>query len=393
MPTQRRYDADTASPSGVAPISRTRSTLYLALKDLRVARGRFVLVGVVIGLVALLTTVLSGLANGLVDDGISGLRGLPLTHLALQPGAQSSFSRSTLTDANLASWEDLAERSDGAVEVSPLGVSFFNAKRAGGDTIDIALFGIAPGSFLAPRPDAQAALSGKPGLVLSEEFRKEGVKVGEELTIVGVDTTLPVIGFTYAGSYGHVDLAFSSLETWQSLVYGDNAKGRFSAIAVRSDDDGPSFGAVDRAADTKVETKEAAYAGSPGYSAESATMTLIRGFLLVISALIVGAFFTVWTIQRSRQIGLLKALGASNAYVLRDALGQLAIVLVSAVLVGAAVAVGVGSVVPEAVPFSLQASPILTSVVALVLLGMAGSLVAVRRITSVDPVVALSTEN
>ena len=366
--------------------------MFLALRDLRVARGRFVLVGVVIGLVALLTTVLSGLANGLVDDGISGLRALPLPHLALQDGAESSFSRSTLTDKNLDPWKELAAKSGGDVEVSPLGVSFFNAKRANGDTIDIALFGVEPGTFLTPRSDAQAALNGTPGLVLSHEFESEGVKVGDELTIVGVDTTLPVLGFTYAGSYGHVDIAFSSLATWQSLVYGDNARGRFSAIAVRTDGDA-SFAAVDKAAGTEVETKEASYAGSPGFSAESATMTLIRGFLLVISALIVGAFFTVWTIQRTHQIGLLKALGASNGYVLRDALGQLAIVLVSAVLVGAAIALGVGALVPEEVPFSLEATPIVTSVLALVLLGMAGSLVAVRRITSVDPIVALSSEN
>ena len=132
--------------------------MFLALRDLRVARGRFVLVGVVIGLVALLTTVLSGLANGLVDDGISGLRALPLTHLALQDGAESSFSRSTLTDKNLDPWKELAAKSGGDVEVSPLGVSFFNAKRANGDTIDIALFGVEPGTvvvFDVPCPWAE----------------------------------------------------------------------------------------------------------------------------------------------------------------------------------------------------------------------------------------------
>ena len=78
--------------------------MFLGLRDLRVGRARFVLVGVVIGLVGLLTTLLSGLATGLVDDGISGLRGLPLTHLALQPGAESSFSRSTLRPENLEPW-------------------------------------------------------------------------------------------------------------------------------------------------------------------------------------------------------------------------------------------------------------------------------------------------
>ena len=39
----------------------------------------------------------------------------------------------------------------------------------------------------------------------------------------------------------------------------------------------------------------------------------MRGFLFVISALVVGAFFTVWTIQRSGDIAVLKALGASHA--------------------------------------------------------------------------------
>lgn len=50
--------------------------MYLALRDLLVARGRFALVGAVIALVSLLAGLLSGLATGLVDDGISGLRRL-----------------------------------------------------------------------------------------------------------------------------------------------------------------------------------------------------------------------------------------------------------------------------------------------------------------------------
>jgi putative ABC transport system permease protein len=36
--------------------------------------------------------------------------------------------------------------------------------------------------------------------------------------------------------------------------------------------------------------------------------------------LVIGAFFTVWTIQRTQEIGLLKALGASTGYLVRDAL-------------------------------------------------------------------------
>jgi putative ABC transport system permease protein len=362
--------------------------MFLSWRDLRVARSRFLLVGAVIGLVALLTTLLSGLATGLVDDGISGLRSLPLTHLALQPGAESSFSRSTLNEENLARWRGVQ-----GVEAMPIGVSFFNAKASSGERLDLAVFGVPPDGFLAPGAEAQAAALGDQNtVVLNRSFEDQGIRAGDTITVLGSEDTLTVVGFADSGSYGHVDIAFTSLTTWQHLLYGDGANGRFSAVAVRASK-GTALDRIDRAAGTETETKAQAYAGSPGFSAETITMDLIRGFLLLISALIVGAFFAVWTIQRTRQIGLLKALGASNGYVVRDALGQLAIVLVAATAVGAAVAVGLGSLVGSDVPFSLRPGPVLGSAAVLVVLGMAGSLVSLRRITSVDPVVALGTEH
>lgn len=361
--------------------------MFLALRDLRVQRGRFVLVGAVIALVAVLSTIVSGLATGLVDDGISGLRSLPLTHLAFQPGAKASFSRSILTEVNLGPWEDAAA-GDG-FDVSPLGVSFFNARSAEGTSLDMALFGVPPDSFLIPDERGRDALAGEPGLVLSEEFRSLGISEGDMITVSGIERTLPVVGFTFAGSYGHVDIAFTSLQTWQELVYGDTVHDRFSAVAIRATDT-TDFPAVNTAAGTETRTKTQAYAGSPGYSAETATINLIRGFLLVISALIVGAFFTVWTVQRSRQIGLLKALGASNVYVIRDALGQLALVLTAATLIGTMAGVGMGSLIGGGIPFALRTRSVALSVVALIVIGMAGSLVALRKVTSVDPIIALA---
>ncbi len=361
--------------------------MYVAVRDLKVARGRFALVGLVIGLVALMTTLLSGLANGLVDDGISGLRRLPMDHLAFQQGAQSTFSRSTLTPGALEAWKG----HDG-VEVSSMGVSFVNARRPGGGTVDIALVGVPPDSFLAPREDAHEALAGRPGLVLSDAFEEDGVEVGDELTVVGVERTLPVLGFTYMGSYGHVAIGFTQLETWQDVLYGDNAAGRFSAIALRGDDDAVAAAAkeADAVAGTEVVTKEEAYQGSPGYAGETSTMTLIRSFLLVISALIVGSFFVVWTMQRSRQIAVLKALGASRGYVVRDALGQMAVVLVVSSVIGGALAFALGALVEGTdVPFHLRPASALLSLLLLVGVGLLGCLAGVRRVTSVDPAGAL----
>lgn len=359
--------------------------MFLALRELRVGRGRFGLVAAVVGLIAVMATLLSGLAVGLVDDGISGLRRLPLTDLAFQDGAGAVFSRSTLSAKNLQPW------SDSGLEVSPLGVTLLNARTATSVTIDIALFGVPADSFLAPDDRARQALAGAPGIVLSERFQEEGIAVGDDLTIVGIDEVLPVLGFTYTGSYGHVDIAFASLEVWQQLQYGDNTRGRFSAIAIRTDDTS-DFATIDAAAGTHTMSKEAAYAGSPGYSGETQTMTLIRVFLLVISALVVGAFFVIWTVQRTQQIGLLKALGASNLYVIRDAIGQLAIVLVVATAAGVLVGTGLGQLVGGSVPFRLEAASVATTAGSLIVLGLLGSAVALRRIVNVEPIIALKTD-
>lgn len=368
--------------------------MFLAMRELRRTWRRFVLVGLVVLLVATLSTVLTGLANGLVTDGISGLRALPLTHVAFAPSSDATFSRSTLDRRALDSW-----RSEPGASSTPIGVSFVNAaSESGGPSIDLALFGVEADSFLfaeahrgtsSEEPAAGRQLN---GLVLSQELAEDGVQVGDRYRIDGTGTSLPVIGFTFGGTYGHVPIAYTDLAVWQRALYGDEAKGRFSAIALQLPD-GFDLAAADRRAGTESLTKEGAYSGSPGYSAETATMTLIRGFLLVISALIVGAFFTVLTVQRTRQIGLLKAMGASSAYVLRDGIGQIAVVVVISAAAGAAVGASIIAVLSRGdVPIELSLSGVLTSAGLLVATGIIGSLFAFRRITRVEPAIALGVE-
>jgi putative ABC transport system permease protein len=361
--------------------------MYLAIRDLRAAFGRFTLVGAVIALVALLGVLLSGLASGLVDDGISGLREQRLTHLVMQDRSGGVFSKSTLTAAATAPLGDLAD-----VEHSNIGVSFFNAKATDGHSVDLVLFGVDADSFLVPRQDGREALAKPNTIVVSKEIAADGVKVGDELTLIGNETKLTVAGITTSGSYGHAPIAYTSLGTWQQALYGSDPRGRFSAIAINAGaTPAKAIAAATKGHDLQLLTKAQAYDGSPGYSAETSTMTLIRTFLLVISALIVGAFFTVWSIQRTREIGLMKALGATDTYVLRDALGQLVIVITASVLVGSVLGYLLGLAVPAAVPFALHPANVAMASGLLIVTGLLGSVVTIRRIAKIDPLVALST--
>ena len=88
----------------------------------------------------------------------------------------------------------------------------------------------------------------------------------------------------------------------------------------------------------------------------------------------------------------MKAMGASTAYVIRDALGQLLVILVIATVIGSGIGVLLGGLMGDEAPFNLQLKPVLMGDLALIVLGVIGCLAAVRRIARVQPIVAMSSE-
>ena len=114
-------------------------------------------------------------------------------------------------------------------------------------------------------------------------------------------------------------------------------------------------------------------------------------FLVAISALVVGAFFTVWTIGRSGDIAVLKALGASTRYLLRDAVGQALVVLLLGVGVGTAIAVIGATLLSGVIPLTVTLTTTLLPAAALIILGLVGAVMAIARIASIDPHAALAS--
>lgn len=360
--------------------------MFLALRELKFARGRFALMGSVIALIAILTVLLSGLSNGLVNDGISGLRALPVTHLGFQEGADSTFSRSTVTTSDI---DKIAAVADTTAE--PFGLTLVNATDDAEENFDLALMGLADGGFVST--DIVGDTPIKPGtVVVTQGLIDAGLSVGDTLHIDRSPVSLTVAAAVDHATYGHVDVAYLSLADWQAVSNRDAESDPNTASAVAIKHDGDDAALVKAGLDARLDvvTRTAAYAGSPGYSAETSTMSLIQSFLYLISAMILGSFFTVWTIQRRAEIGLQKALGASGVNVLTEALGQVLIVLTAATALGSLVGFLLGKLIEGGeVPFSLGLGTAASAAIILIIAGAIGMLVGIRRVTSVDPIIAL----
>lgn len=82
-------------------------------------------------------------------------------------------------------------------------------------------------------------------------------------------------------------------------------------------------------------------------------------------------------------------MGAHTGYLVRDAMGQAAILLLIGGGLGTIVATVLGYFAQGTVPFVLSLTTTLVPLALLFVLGLLGALVSVRRIVTVDPNTAL----
>lgn len=372
--------------------------MFLAMRELWFARSRFGLMGGVVALIAILMVLLSGLSSGLVEDGVSGLQRLPVHSFAFDEETEvsSSFSRSRVGEEQLREWRDQPD----VAEAAFFGNLLVNARSDNDVPIDLALFGVEEDSFLAPQAHEGQNLGQRDGLLVSRSAIDGGIAIGDILTVERLGTELEVVGaLEDKHTYGHVDVAYLPLKTWQE-IYAGVAPGQeadpavyteATAVALKVEPDAEiDHAAGDSAAGTMSLPLEETFAASPGYSAETSTLNLIKAFLYAISALVVGAFFTVWTIQRKHELAVLRAMGASTGYLVRDGLGQALAILVVFCAIGLGVGMGMGSLITgSGVPFLLEGPVVATAVVLLIVLGLFGAMAAIVRVSSIDPLTAL----
>ncbi|MFB6890954.1 ABC transporter permease [Kitasatospora sp. NPDC056327] len=356
--------------------------MFVAWRDLGFAKGRFALMGTVIVLITVLVGLLSGLTEGLGRQNISAITGLPADHLAFgrpADGQKLSFTDSQVTPEQWRGWAG----TPGVTAAQPLGIATTKAA-AGPRTAALSVFGVPDGSALAPRGTELA-----PGrAVLSTTAAKElgGLREGDAFTVAGRPLTVAAV----AGDafHSHTPVVWTTLGDWQQAAPGGTGHATVVALTTAK---GADLAAADAALGTETRGRDDALAAIGSYTSENGSLQLMRGFLFAISALVIGAFFTVWTIQRSGDIAVLKALGASTRYLLRDALGQAVVLLLLGTALGTAVAVGLGALIGSAVPFVLDAPTVLVPAAVMIALGAVGAALSVRRITSVDPLTALGS--
>lgn len=401
---------------------------FMALRFLRDGRMQSVLivagVGVGVAVIVFLSALISGLQDNLIAQTLGSQAHIVVRPTEDRPRAQPlltadatalrSIDRATRRDGTLSGWQRTQAtigQAPGVVAVAPVAGGPAFAQR-GNATRAVLVRGTELDRLRRIIPVDRKLVSGVFELAASDALI--GVKLAEELGLGVGDTVRLTAGDGLTDLYrvrGVFDLGNKEVNSrWvivplraaQSLLFlGDDATEIFVAVD-------EVFGADALAQRLERDTGLIAESWMElnaqlltGLRSQSASSLMIQVFIIVAVAMGIASVLVVSVIQRSREIGILRAMGTSRARILRIFLIQGLIVG----LAGAAIGLGLGGGLalffeglaanPDGSPtFPIAIDPglIASSVSIAIGTGLVAAIVPARRAARLDPVAAIRHE-
>ena len=251
----------------------------------------------------------------------------------------------------------------------------------------VSIFGVNNGSFLIPPVIQGRTFEAKNEVVIEKSLsEKEGFAIGDTIKTANSDTELKIVGYTEKSRFNVAPVIYMNINDFQVLKYGDKKsidKPIINAFVVKGelkDYDSSIFQKVS-IADFINEL--------PGYSAQILTFGLMIGFLIVISAIIIGIFMYVLTIQKTPIFGIMKAQGISNGIIGISVLSQTFLLSLVGSILGLVGTWGTSLVLPSAVPFLGNGLYYSVIFVSLIIFSLVGTLFSVLAIRKIDPLKAI----
>lgn len=342
-----------------------------ALRDLQARRRRYAVAIAGAGLVLAMSMVMTGLTASFGNEARRTVDLLGADGFVLAAGAAGPFTTtSALTEDDLATVRGL----DGVDEASPLLVSR-QVSRATPDAEPVftIVLGVESGALGAPAPRSGRGLQ-LPGEAVVDS--RLDVGVGGDIDIGG--RTFLVVGTVRSSLFAATPAVFVSLDDVRDLSVDGAVLS--STILVRGHPDAmPTWL-------TSISPAEATDDALAPLRSAVRTIALVRTLLWIVAVLIVGSVLYLSAIERTRDMAVFKATGASGSSLALGLAVQAAVVAAAATAVASVTAVLLAPRFPMPVEISAATYLLLPAVaLAVALLGAIGGM---RRAVAVPPALA-----
>jgi putative ABC transport system permease protein len=358
----------------------------LAAREMLRRKFQFGLISLIVGLIIFLIIMIAALGTGLMAAMSGAVDAWDTDLLVYSETSNESILRSELTDDDIAR----IAAAPGVASVARAGYLPVTAEDEDGGLTDATLFGIDPQAL---GPGTKALGPGE--LVADASFlRESGLRVGDRMFLRNAlrRYEFTIVAGADQGQFLGLPTVYSSVEDWRRIRYpGDDAAPAASIALVWTA--GGQRAAAEEALDAdpglSALSKGDAILAIGGVRQQTQVVRTIELFGFVIGALVIGMFFYVLTMQKTGQIAIFKAMGASNTYVLRQLVQQVVAVVAVGAAIGVPLALITDALIPERIPVDITGTGIALAAVGVLATGLLGTVFSGRHVALVDPMTAL----
>jgi putative ABC transport system permease protein len=361
----------------------------LALQEIRRKKLQFGLIILIVGLVVYLLVMIGALGSGLMSAMSGAVGSFSADLVVFSADSNNSFLRSELTSDQRGAIAGLL----GAERTGAVGYMVATAQRAAGSE-EVALFGFQTGSIAEPAVRSGRLVQGQDEILIDRSLsRSSGLRLDDVIVMRSAlkDYEFTIVGEVDSGQFLGLPAAWVGIDRWREMRYPGQANDAPAASVLLIRDGGSDVrdqveGAV---GNTSVATKSAAINSIGGVKQQQQVVMTIELFGFVIGALVVGSFFFVLTMQRSYEIAIFKAMGASNWWVFGQLIRQVTFVALAGVALGIPLAVLTAAAIPSDVPLEVTAGAFLTGGISITVAALLGAVFSARQVVRVNPISAL----
>lgn len=352
--------------------------MFLALKEIRHDKIRYGLIVAMIVMVAYLLFMLTGLMNGLSRENTAAITDWQTRTVLLNQNANDTLSQSLITTNQLP--PKINNQHEALVGQLPV---VMKPIRSQARKQTIQFIGLKENQFIYQKR-LKIVNGHRPmnnhEIILDDSLRTKGYRLGSKVNFNSTNTKYRIVGFVHNAKLNIAPIAYGRLRIWQTLRGGN-----FAASAIISNQGmvgTPGKGLKKYSVDEFINKL-------PGYAAQNSTFEFMIVFLLVISLVVIAVFLYILTMQKMKQYAILRAQGIPSKTLVWAVVAQSLILMVSGVLIATILTIITMHFLPVDVPMALDPQSMGLMGLALLILGMAGSLLPVSIITRIDPLEAL----
>lgn len=357
----------------------------IAASEMRRRPGRFAAITATLGLLAFLVMVLTGLSDGLFYGSTGAVNNSNATAYAFATPAQESLIRSQLPAQTV----DRYRADSGVAAASGIDVILTPAQTAGGTIVDVAVFGVGDGAVGYPAALASGEFPSAPNEVVADT-RLADVSIGDQLTVG--KQSLDVVGLVADASYQLQPTIWMSLADAQRIrgeVRPELAGSTFVNVVALQLAPGVQLAQVQAVSGTSLATPDEVALAIPGVAQQRSTLSAIIVTTILVSAVVTILFFVLAVLEKRSLFAVLKAVGTPGRRLLGGIAFQAICISALASLVGVILTVVMAEFLPSTIPLALRPLSLIATGLLLVVAACVGSLFAARRISRIDPAMAL----